>query len=220
MLLARNPGRRAIQTRANGRQDRTGLDSPRPARPFNLPSLEGARHGGGLPRELSGGHGRDDKLGGRRRRCCRRGRGSASRFGGDSGLEDQSGDATTLTVSNATITGTDGWVAVHRDDGNGRPQVPQSIGQAPLSEGENTNVVFMLDEPISSFQTLHAMIHSDDPTDETYTFPNGDPPVQVNGGAVVEPLRYAAGGERATRGKTDGEPLPKSGGLDVLVCRV
>ena len=134
-----------------------------------------------------------------------------------SGLEDQSGDGTTLTVGNATLNGINGWIAVHRDDGNGNPQVPQSVGQAPLSEGENTNVVVALDEPISSSQTLHVMLHADDPADETYTFPNGDPPVEVNGEVVVEPLRYMIGGERATRGTTDGEPLPKSGGPDVLV---
>lgn len=132
-----------------------------------------------------------------------------------SSLEDQSGDGTTLTVGSATISGIDGWLAVHRDDGNDSPQVPQSIGQAPLQDGENADVVVTLDEPVSSSQTLHAMIHADDPADETYTFPDGDPPVEVNGGVVVEPLQYTVGDERADSGMANREPLPKSGGLGI-----
>ncbi len=130
-----------------------------------------------------------------------------------SNLEDQSGDGTALTVGSATISGIDGWIAVHRDDGNGSPQVPQSIGQAPLREGENADALVTLDEPVSSSQTLHVMIHADDPADETYTFPNGDPPVEVNGEVVVEPLQYTVGDERADGGTADHRPLPKSGGL-------
>ena len=132
-----------------------------------------------------------------------------------SSLEDQSGDGTTLTVGSATISGIDGWLAVHRDDGNDSPQVPQSIGQAPLQDGENADVVVTLDEPVSSSQTLHAMIHADDPADETYTFPDGDPPVEVNGEVVVEPLQYTVGDERADSGMANREPLPKSGGLGI-----
>jgi cytoskeletal protein RodZ len=127
-----------------------------------------------------------------------------------SSLEDQSGDGRTLTIGSATISGTDGWIAIHRDDGNGSPQVPQSIGQAPLREGENSNVLVTLDEPVSSSQTLHAMIHSEDPVDGRYTFPNGDPPVEVSGEVVDEPLRYTVGAEGA------GAPLPRSGGFNVL----
>ena len=132
-----------------------------------------------------------------------------------SSLEDQSGDGTKLTVGSATISGIDGWLAVHRDDGNDSPQVPQSIGQAPLQDDENADVVVTLDEPVSSSQTLHAMIHADDPADETYTFPDGDPPVEVNGGVVVEPLQYTVGDERADSGMANREPLPKSGGLGI-----
>lgn len=86
-----------------------------------------------------------------------------------SSLEDQSGDGTTLTVGSATISGIEGWLAVHRDDGNDSPQVPQPIGQAPLQDGQNADVVVTLDEPVSSSQTLHAMIHADDPADKTFT---------------------------------------------------
>jgi hypothetical protein len=134
-----------------------------------------------------------------------------------SGLEDQSGDGTMLTVGGASIAGTDGWIAVHRDEGNGSPQVPQSIGQTPLREGENADVVVTLDEPVTSSQTLHVMIHAEDPADEAYTFPNGDPSVEVNGEVVVEPLRYTVGDERADSGTADRKPLPKSGGPDILV---
>jgi hypothetical protein len=134
-----------------------------------------------------------------------------------SGLEDQSGDGTTLSVGGASIAGTDGWIAVHRDDGNGGAQVPQSIGQAPLREGENSDVVVTLDEPVSSSQTLHAMIHAEDPADSTYTFPNGDPAVEVNGEVVVEPLRYTVDDERLDSGTADRKPLPESGGPDISV---
>ena len=134
-----------------------------------------------------------------------------------SGLEDQSGDGTMLTVGGASIAGTDGWIAVHRDDGNGRPQVPQSIGQAPLREGENTDVMVTLDEPVSSSQTLHVMIHAEDPADGTYTFPNGDPSVEVKEEVVVEPIRYTVGDERANSGIAERKPLPKSGGPDISV---
>lgn len=134
-----------------------------------------------------------------------------------SGLEDQSGDGTMLALPRASIAGTDGWIAVRRDDGNGRPQVPQSIGQAPLQEGENADVMVTLDEPVSSSQTLHVMIHAENPADGTYTFPNGDPSVEVNGEVVVEPLRYTVGDERANSGTADRKPLPKSGGPDISV---
>ena len=135
-----------------------------------------------------------------------------------SGLEDQSGDGTLLTVGSASIAGTDGWIAVHRDDGNGSPQVPQSIGQAPLREAENSeDVVVTLDEPVSSSQTLHVMIHAEDPADGTYTFPNGDPSVEVNGEIVVEPLRYTVDDERPDSGTADRKPLPESGGPDISV---
>jgi hypothetical protein len=126
-----------------------------------------------------------------------------------SALEDQSGNGTTLTVGSATISGTDGWIAVHRDDGSGKPQVPQSIGQAPLRESENTDVVVTLDEPVRSSQTLYAMIHADDPADGRYTFPNGDPPVEVNGKVVVEPLQYTIVDRADAR-------LPDSGGISPM----
>ncbi len=124
-----------------------------------------------------------------------------------SGLEDQSGDGTMLTVGGASIAGTNGWIAVHLDD-DGSPEVPQSIGQSPILEGENTNVVVSLDEPVESSQTLHVMIHADAPADGRYTFPNGDPPVEVDGKVVVEPLQYTIGSDK---------PLPKSGGPNILV---
>ena len=61
------------------------------------------------------------------------------------------------------------------------------------------------------------MIHAEDPADEAYTFPNGDPSVEVNGEVVVEPLRYTVGDERANSGTADRKTLPKSGGPDISV---
>ncbi len=122
-----------------------------------------------------------------------------------SDLEDQSGDGRTLAVDSAAIAGTNGWIAVHRDD-DGSPEIPQSIGQSPIREGENTNVVVSLDEPVEPSQTLHVMIHADDPADGTYTFPDGDLPVEMNREIVAEPLHYTVGSDK---------PLPKSGGPNI-----
>lgn len=107
----------------------------------------------------------------------------------------------------AEISGVDGWIAIHADD-NGRPG--EVLGHAPLREGENAGVAVRLDRPASS-GTLYAMVHADDPDDDSYTFPDGDPPVEADGQPVVEPLRYAATGEGA-----GGEDLPASGGPQIV----
>ena len=55
------------------------------------------------------------------------------------------------------------------------------------------------------------MVHADDPDDDRYTFPDGDPPAGADGQVVVEPLQYTDAGEQA-----DGGDLPASGGSPVM----
>lgn len=119
-----------------------------------------------------------------------------------------SGDGTTVTVPSAGISGASGWLAIHADEGGEPGDV---LGYAPLREGESVeDVAIPLDEPVGS-GTLYAVVHVDDPADGGFTFPDGDPPVEANGSAAAEPLRYTVSTEQA------GEPLPSSGGPDLLL---
>lgn len=118
----------------------------------------------------------------------------------------QSGDGSTVTVPQAEISGVDGWLAIHADD-NGQPG--EVLGHAPLREGENTDVAVRLDRPAPSGR-LYAMVHADDPDNDRYSFPDGDPPVEANGQVVVEPIQYTVTGEQA-----NGD-LPASGGPPIM----
>lgn len=111
-------------------------------------------------------------------------------------VADQSGDGTTVTVPEATIQGSDGWVAIHLDDG-GMPLVPQTEGETYIEEGTSENVTVQLDTPVDSSQTLYAMIHTDNPADEAYNFPQTatqdmpeDPPVMEGEDVVVKPFEF------------------------------
>ena len=121
---------------------------------------------------------------------------------------EQSGDGTSVTVPQAQISGVDGWVAIHADDGG---QPGEVIGHAPLSEGENADVAVPIDTPAPSGR-LYAMVHADDPDDDRYTFPDGDPPVEMDGRPVVEPIQYTVAGEEA------GGDLPASGGPPLMAA--
>lgn len=127
------------------------------------------------------------------------------------GIERRSGDGTSVTIPEATISGADGWIAVHADN-EGEPRAV--LGEAPVKEGENISVEVPLDEPLNSSGRLYAMLHVDDPADGDYTFPDGDPPLDADGETVTEPFRYAvsdvASGEQAG---IRGDELPESGGV-------
>lgn len=127
---------------------------------------------------------------------------------GEGSMLDQTADGTAVVIPQATISGTGGWVAVYRDEG-GQPGAV--IGAAALQEGTNPQVVVPLEEPISDSQQLYAMIHADDPTDDAFTFPDGDPPVEKDGEPVAEAFQYTVGTLAA------GEPImPDTGGLALL----
>lgn len=109
---------------------------------------------------------------------------------------DQSGDGSTVTVPAATIQGSDGWVAIHLDDG-GMPLVPQTEGETYVEEGTTGGVTVELDTPVDSSQTLYAMMHTDNPNDEAYRFPQTatqempeDPPIMEGEGVVVKPFEF------------------------------
>lgn len=121
-------------------------------------------------------------------------------------IGDQRGDGSTVTVPLAAVSGTSGWLAIHEDAGGEPGDV---IGVAPLREGESADVEVPLDEPAGS-GTLYAMVHTEDPADGTYTFPDGDPPVQDGGEVVVRPFEYMA----VSAGN---EPLPSSGGISPVL---
>lgn len=119
-------------------------------------------------------------------------------------VQDQSGDGATVTVPQASISGSSGWVVIHADD-EGSPGAV--LGQTYIPEGESTDVAVQLAQPLSSSQTLYAMIHEDNPADQQYTFPdNGDAPVEVDGQVVVKPFQVTL--EAGT--------VPDTGGISPL----
>jgi hypothetical protein len=77
----------------------------------------------------------------------------------------------------------DGFVVLHRDNGNDAPVVPASIGKAKLFLGNNTNVQVMLDdgETLQAGEKVWAMLHIDNGTTGMYEFDgsseSNDPPV-------------------------------------------
>ncbi|MFN1834972.1 hypothetical protein AB2B38_006900 [Balneola sp. MJW-20] len=65
----------------------------------------------------------------------------------------------------------DGWVVIHRSNtANDGPQVPEIIGKAAVSAGNNSNVFLQLDESVSDGEILWAMLHEDTGTKGEYEF--------------------------------------------------
>jgi len=116
-------------------------------------------------------------------------------------VQDQSGDGTAVTIPQASISGSNGWVAIHADD-NGSPG--PVLGQAYIPEGQSSDISVPLDQPLAASQTLYAMIHEDNPADQQYTFPDGDAPVQAGGQVVVKPFQFTLGGATT---------MPDTGGI-------
>jgi LPXTG-motif cell wall-anchored protein len=113
-----------------------------------------------------------------------------SQVTGEVSVQDQSGDGATVTVPEATISGSNGWVAIHQVEGG---QPGPVVGAAYITEGASQDVSVTLDQPLTASQTLSAMIHTDDPADQSYTFPEDnstDPPVTVNEQVVNQPFQF------------------------------
>lgn len=114
----------------------------------------------------------------------------------------------TVTVDSVVSDGP-GWIVIHaQQDGSPGPV----IGQAAVSDGENTDVAVEIDVSQAT-DTLYAMLHADDGVEGTYEFPDGDPPVQVEGQVVVVPFAATDVAEDGAEAE-DEEPtlLPETGG--------
>lgn len=99
-----------------------------------------------------------------------------------------------ITVSEVNMS-EDGWIVVHRDNGNGGPMVPEIISiPEPVSEGMSSNVTIQLadGEEVSDGETLWIMLHTDNGIIGSYEFngTNGlDAPIMdANGNIVTSPI--------------------------------
>ena len=94
------------------------------------------------------------------------------------------GQALTVTVQSVLSDGP-GWLVIHADN-KGAPGAV--LGWAPLSDGENSNVVVPID-PAGLTPTVWAMLHIDAGVVGTYENPGPDAPVMVDGAIVESPCR-------------------------------
>jgi hypothetical protein len=123
-------------------------------------------------------------------------------------VEDQALEDGQVTVASVQSDGA-GWIVIHADDDGAPGPV---IGHAAVEDGENTDVVVEIDTEAAT-QTLYAMLHEDSGTEGTYEFPDGDPPVTVDGEVVVTaftltgPLSGGAAEEEPMM-PASGQPLP------------
>lgn len=126
---------------------------------------------------------------------------------------DQKGGGNSVSVPEATVEGTKGWLAVRTADG-GRPG--EVLGWAPLQAGTNENVAVDLRRPLDSSRRLYTTVHAERPADGDFTYPDGDPTLERDGRVVAEPISYdvidPAPGDTANDG-IRGDELPESGGL-------
>jgi len=120
---------------------------------------------------------------------------------------DQNSDGTTVTVSQASISGANGWVAIHQMNGD---QPGPVLGQTFIQQGDSSNVAVTLTRPLTSSATVMAMLHVDDPADRQYTFPQDnstDGPVMASGQVVAQPFKVTVGGA------SGGTTMPDTGGI-------
>jgi len=101
-------------------------------------------------------------------------------------VSDQAIEDGTVTVDSVVSDG-QGWMVIHADEDGAPGPV---IGQAAVSDGENTNVVVNIDTDAAT-ETLWAMLHEDTGEMGTYEFPDADPPVQLEGEIVMQPFSTA-----------------------------
>lgn len=94
----------------------------------------------------------------------------------------------TVTIDSAVSDGP-GWVVIHIQE-DGAPGAV--IGHAALEDGENMDVTVEIDVSQAT-ETLYAMLHTDTGQMGTYEFPDGDPPVTVEGDVVLQPFTITGG---------------------------
>jgi hypothetical protein len=102
-------------------------------------------------------------------------------------VSDQAIQDGTVTIDSVVSDGP-GWIVIHIQ-ADGAPGTV--IGNAAVSDGESVDVVVEIDADQAT-DTLYAMLHTDTGEMGTYEFPDGDPPVQVDGNVVVQPFSVAA----------------------------
>lgn len=120
---------------------------------------------------------------------------------GEIGVQDQTSDGTRVMVTSVTITGSPGWLVVHRD-ANGQPG--QVVGHTPVPEGHSTDVVVEFTSRQSS-GTFWPMVHVDTGTVGRFEFPHPgdrsiDAPVSVDGELVTERLQLTVQSATASPG--------------------
>ncbi|MDX1602212.1 MAG: hypothetical protein R3209_04020 [Salinimicrobium sediminis] len=87
-------------------------------------------------------------------------------------VENQMLENNMLTISNVSMS-QDGWVVIHRDNGDGGPMVPEIISVPKMVEaGDVTDVMVELKEgeEVEDGEVLWAMLHTDDGVMGTYEF--------------------------------------------------
>ena len=94
---------------------------------------------------------------------------------------------TTVTIDEVFSNG-DAWVVVYDDDGSGNRNA--ILGASAVVDGTNTNVDVTLNRDIVDGETLHALLHEENPADTMFTFETNsaeDVPVtpEVSGTFVV-----------------------------------
>ncbi len=103
---------------------------------------------------------------------------------------DQTLSQNKVVISSATFN-KEGWIVIHKDNGNGGPMVPAIISIPKLvGPGTSTDIVVELEDTatITDGETLWVMLHTDTGISGTYEFDgsNGlDIPIKNERGAVV-----------------------------------
>ena len=113
---------------------------------------------------------------------------------------DQTADPANEVVVESVTADVAGFVVIHEDDGGSPGSV---IGHAAVDAGDSEDVTVELDRDAVDGETLHAMLHVDDPTDGDYTFGDDDsqdvPAVDADGDVVVDAFEVSVdGGEEIT----------------------
>ena len=105
-------------------------------------------------------------------------------------VQDQEVTSNSVVIAQAAID-KPGWIEIHAEAAQGGLDPATDLGHVHIDAGRHTNVTVPLSQPVSSGQTLYAMLHYDQPADGTFTFAPGnsdDPPVVVSEQVVVQPF--------------------------------
>jgi len=111
-----------------------------------------------------------------------------------------------------------GWLVIHPSTGAGEPDASRALTQVYMSAGEYADVSVPLSE-VTGEMNVFAMLHYDQPADQSYTFQPGgsdDPPVMVEGNVVVQAVTLR-GMEPAPAIEVEGQEVQDGA---VVVARV